>query len=287
MSIVVTGATGHLGHLIVEDLLAHGTPPGEVMAGGRRVERLADLAERGVRTTRIDYSDPGSLAEAMTGADAVALVSGNEIGQRVDQHRAVIDAARSAGVGRIVYTSAPRADTSPLVVAPEHKATEELIRASGLTFTILRNNWYTENYASAVEQAGRSGVLVSSTGGGRVASAPRADYAAAASAVLRSPGHDGATYELGGDEPWTHDELAEAIGEVIGRPVVHRDVSPEEHLAILTTAGLDEQSAGFVVAMDADIRAGLLAGGGHDLSELIGRPTTSLTEGLRLAVGQG
>jgi len=286
MSVVVTGATGHLGRLVVEDLLSHGVPPEQVVAGGRRLERIADLADRGVRTARIDYADPTTVAEAVAGAETLLLVSGSELGQRIDQHRTVIGAARSAGVRRIVYTSAPKADTSTLIVAPEHKATEELIRASGLDFTLLRNNWYTENYLANVEQARGTGQLLSSTGAGRVASATRADFAAAASAVLRTEGHDGAVYELGGDQPWDYDELAAAIGRVIGRPVVHNDVSPEEHLAILTGAGLDEQTAGFVVAMDANIRDGLLAGGPTDLSRLIGRPTTPLVDGLRSAVGR-
>lgn len=286
MSVVVTGATGHLGRLVVEDLLSHGVPPDQVVAGGRRLERVADLADRGVRTVRIDYAEPATVADAAAGAETLLLVSGSELGQRIDQHRTVIGAARDAGVRRIVYTSAPRADTSALVVAPEHKATEELIRASGLAFTILRNNWYTENYVTNVEQARGTGELLSSTGAGRVASATRADFAAAASAVLRTEGHDGAVYELGGDLPWDYDELAAAIGQVIGRPVVHRDVSPEEHLAILTGAGLDGQTAGFVVAMDANIRDGLLSGGPTDLSRLSGRPTTPLVDGLRSAVGR-
>lgn len=286
MPVVVTGATGHLGRLVVEDLLSHGVPPDQVVAGGRRLERVADLADRGVRTVRIDYAEPATVAAAAAGAETLLLVSGSELGQRIDQHRTVIEAARAAGVRRIVYTSAPKASTSALILAPEHKATEELIRASGLAFTILRNNWYTENYVTSVEQARGTGELLSSTGAGRVASATRADFAAAASAVLRTEGHDGAVYELGGDLPWDYDDLAATIGQVIGRPVVHRDVSPEEHLAILTGAGQDGQTAGFVVAMDANIRDGLLSGGSTDLSRLIGRPTTTLVDGLRSAVGR-
>lgn len=282
-AIAVTGASGHLGRLIVEDLLAHDVAPGDVVAGGRRTERLEDLAAAGVRTAHLDYDDPASLTAALTDVDTVMLVSGDAVGERVRQHRAVLDAAVSAGARRIVYTSAPHADTSPLVLAPEHKATEQLIRESGLAFTVLRNNWYTENYLSALEQARRTGEILSSTGGGRVASAPRADFAAAASVVLRTGGHDGATYELAGDDPWTHDELAAAMSQVLGTPVRHRAVDPDEHLAALTGAGLDEGTAGFVVALDADIRAGLLAGGEHDLSRLLGRPTTPLVDALRAA----
>lgn len=285
MPIAVTGATGHLGRLIVTDLLDHGVDPGQVVAGGREVDRLADLAGRGVRTARVDYADPTSMREAFTGVDTLMLVSGNEFGQRVAQHRAAIEAAASVGVRRVVYTSAPGADRSPLLVAPEHKATEEILRTSGLAVTILRNNWYTENYVPAVEQARATGVVVTSAGDGRVASAPRADFAAAASAVLRGDGHDGAVYELGADEPWTFDELAAAIGAVVGRDVVARQVSPDEHWAVLRSAGLDEAAAGMLVAMDGDIRAGLLSGGTHDLSTLIGRPTTPLVDALRAATG--
>ncbi|WP_024286221.1 SDR family oxidoreductase [Cellulomonas sp. KRMCY2] len=287
MTVIVTGATGHLGRLIVEDLLAGGLPADQVVAAGRRVERIADLADRGARVVAIDYGQPETLVEAFAGVDTLMLVSGSEVGQRIGQHGAAIEAARSAGVRRIVYTSAPQADTSPLVLAPEHKATEELIRASGLAFTILRNNWYTENYVGALEQARATGEVVASVAGGRVASATRADYAAAASVVLRTDGHDGSTYELAGDTAWDHSELAEAISEVIGRSVGYRPVTPEEHLAVLAAAGLDEQTAQFVVALDANIRDGLLAGGTTDLSGLIGRPTTSLVDGLRAAAGQG
>lgn len=283
MSIVVTGATGHLGRLVVEGLLDAGVPASEVVAVGRRVDRLADLAERGVRTARVDYSDRASLDAALAGADVLMLVSGSEVGQRVAQHGAAIDAARAAGVTRVVYTSAPAADSSPLVLAPEHKATEELLHASGLAVTVLRNGWYTENYLPALEQARATGEIVASVGDGRVASAPRADFAGAAVAVLTAAGHEGRTYELAGDHAWTHDELAAAVAEVAGRPVAYRSVTPEEHLEILRAAGLDEGTAQFVVALDGDTRRGLLAGGSSDLRDLLGRPTTPLVEALRAA----
>ncbi|MGW6130997.1 SDR family oxidoreductase [Cellulomonas sp. NPDC055163] len=284
MSVVVTAATGHLGRLVVAELLARGVPAADVVATGRRVEALADLAAQGVRVVASDYADPESLRAAFEGADTVLLISGNEVGQRVTQHGNAIEAAKAAGVGRLVYTSAPRATTSDLVLAPEHKATEELLAASGLTTTVLRNNWYTENYVATLEQARATGEVVGSAGEGRVASATRADFAAAAAVVLTTPGHDGTVYELGGDTAWTHHELAAAIGEVLGREVVYRPVSPEEHLAVLTTAGLDEGTAGFVVALDGNIREGALADVTGDLSRLTGRPTTSLVDGLRAAV---
>ena len=284
MSIVVTGATGHLGRLVVEHLLADGVPADQVVATGRRTERLADLAKRGVRVAAVDYAAPETLDAALAGADTVLLVSGSEVGQRVAQHTAVIDAAVRAGVGRLVYTSAPKADTSALVLAPEHKATEEVLRASGLTFTILRNGWYTENYLGDLQQARETGEIVAAAGEGRVASAPRDDFAAAAAVVLRTEGHDGAVYELAGDHAWDYTELAAAASEVLGRPVVYRAVTSEERHAGLVAAGLDEGTAGFVVALDENTRDGLLAESDGTLARLIGRPTTPLVDALRAAL---
>jgi NAD(P)H dehydrogenase (quinone) len=281
MSIVVTGATGQLGRLIVTHLIDRGVTPTEITAAGRDTTRLADLATLGVNTAVIDYTDPASLGTAFEGADVLMLVSGSEAGQRIAQHTNAITAAVNAGVRRIVYTSAPHADTSALVLAPEHKATEQALLASGIPVTILRNNWYTENYAAAVQQARESGAYLASTGEGRVASASRTDYAEAAAVVLTTPGHENATYELAGDVAWNGDEMAEALTEVVGRPVVYTSVSPDEHTAVLTGAGLDAGTAGFVVALDGNIRDGLLAGGTRDLSTLIGRPTTPLLDGLR------
>jgi NAD(P)H dehydrogenase (quinone) len=283
MSIVVTGATGHLGRLVVEALLRDGTPADQIVAAGRSVEKLDDLAARGVRVARIDYTDPDSLAAAFEGADRVLLVSGTEVGQRFTQHATVIDAAKSAGVTRIVYTSAPGATTSALVLAPEHKATEEYLHASGLDYTILRNNWYTENYAAAAAQAADTGVLSASVGSGKVASASRADYADAAAAVLVGEGHAGVTYELSGDRAWDFHELAATIAEVSGSEVAYTPLSSEEHAVALSTAGLDEGTVGFVVALDGNIRDGLLEGTTGELAALIGRPTTPLREGLKSA----
>lgn len=281
MTIVVTGATGQLGQLIVEHLLSRGVPPTEITAVGRNTARLADLTGTGVTTAAIDYADPASLAAAFAGADQLMLVSGTEVGQRVTQHTNAITAAVAAGVSRIVYTSAPAAATSALVLAPEHKATEEALWAAGVPVTILRNGWYTENYGGAVEQARHNGVYLTSAGDGRVASASRTDYAEAAAVVLTTPGHENTVYELAGDVAWTGTEMAEALTEVVGRPVVFTSVTPDEHSAILTGAGLDGGTVGFVVALDGNIRDGLLAGGTRDLARLIGRPTTPLVDGLR------
>lgn len=281
MTIVVTGTSGHLGRLVVAELLAAGAAPASVVAGARRPETVADL---GVPTVELDYARPQTLEKAFAGADQVMLVSSSAVGQRLVHHEAVIDAAVAAGVARIVYTSASHADTSDLVVVPEHRATEELLRASGLAWTILRNNWYTENYLGSVEGARATGVLLGAAGDGRVASAPRADYAAAAAAVLLGSGHEGNVYELSGDHAWDYPELAAAIGEVLGREVVYRDLPAAEYVAALVGAGVPEGGAQFAAAADEGIKAGLLADATSDLRTLIGRPTTPLVEALRAAL---
>ena len=219
--ILVTGATGSLGHLIVEALLRDGVPASDITAGGRNLAKLDDLAARGVKTVNFDYADAGSLAAGLAGQDILMLVSASEPGKRVALHKAAIDAAVASGVKRIVYTSAPRATTSALVLAPEHKATEELIAASGIPATILRNGWYTENYLGTANQARETGTVVASVGDGRVASASRIDYADAAAAAIVGDGHEGKTYELGGDVAWNYLDLAAAIGAAIGLSLIH------------------------------------------------------------------
>jgi len=284
MTIVVTGATGHLGRLVVESLLAKGVAPAEIVAGGRSTDKLVDFAAQGVTVVPLDYTKPETLDAAFAGAEQVLLISASEPGSRVALHAAAIDAAKRAGVAHLVYTSAPKATTSELVLAPEHKATEELIAASGIPATILRNGWYTENYANTVAQARQTGEIVASVGAGRVSSASRKDYAEAAAAVLTDPATRGSVYELSGDTAWDYNEFAATVAELTGRPVVFRDVTPEEHAAILTSVGLDAGTAGFVVALDQNTKAGLLGETSGDLGRLIGRPTTPLLDGLSEAV---
>ncbi len=278
MPLLVTGASGHLGRLVIDALLDRGVAASDIRAGARDTGRIADLAARGVQTVRLDYDEPASVADAMVGVDRVLLISGSEVGRRVAQHRTVIDAAVAADVAQLVYTSAPHADTSALLLAPEHKATEEAIAASGLDATILRNNWYTENYLGTLAQARETGVVASSTGDGRVASASRRDFAEAAAVVLTTDGHAGATYELGGDVAWTHADLAAAIGEVLGRDVAYVAQTPEEQAVALTAAGLDAGTVGFLVGLDGNIREGLLGEATGELPRPIGRPTTPRVE---------
>lgn len=277
MTILVTGASGHYGRLAIESLLAKGVPASAIVAGARTPSKVEGL---GVRVVPLDYTDSASIDAALLGVDTVLLVSSSEIGQRATQHGNVIAAAARAGVTHLVYTSAPAATTSALILAPEHKATEEAITASGLPATILRNGWYTENYLGLVEQARATGELVGSAGSGTVASASRRDYAEAAAVVLTEPGHVGAVYELSGDTAWTFDEFAATVGGIIGAPVVYRDLLPADHVMALEAAGLDAGTIGFLVGLDGNIRDGLLGVTTGDLSRLIRRPTTPLAAGL-------
>ncbi|MFF5625589.1 SDR family oxidoreductase [Microbacterium sp. LWH10-1.2] len=280
MTILVTGATGNLGRLIIESLIERGASADQIVAGARDVAKAADL---GVRAVHLDYTDPASVSAALDGVDSVVLVSSSEVGQRFAQHKAVIDAAAAAGVTKFVYTSAPKATTTDLILAPEHKATEEAIAASGLPSVILRNNWYTENYVRDLATAAESGVLAAGVGDGRVASASRKDFADAAAVVLLEDGHLGQVYELGGDVAWNYDELAAAFAEITGREVSYVRLDADEQVAALRAAGLDEGTAGFVAALDAGIRDGALADTDGTLARLIGRPTTPLVDGLRAA----
>lgn len=280
MTIVVTGATGRLGRHVVAGLRAK-LPAGQVVAAVRSPEKAADL---GVEVREADYDRPETLDAAFAGASKVLLISGTEVGRRVPQHQAVVDAAAKAGVTHLVYTSAPHADDTSLVLAPEHKATEEIIRASGVPFTFLRNNWYTENYVQPAQQAIATGVLTGSAGRGRVASATRADFAAGAVAVLTGEGHEGEVYELAGDVAWTFDDLAAEISAIAGREIPYRNLTADEHRAALIEAGVPAETAGFVVALDRNIAEGTLAGATGELRALIGRPTTPLGEGLAAAL---
>lgn len=284
MTILVTAASGHLGRLIVESLLARGVAASDVVAGSRSLDKVADLAERGVRTAVVDYDAPETLDAAFAGIDRVVLVSGSEVGKRLAQHQAVIDAAAAAKVGGLVYTSLYHATTSPLPLAAEHVATEEALAASGLPHTILRNNWYIENYAQDVARAAESGVIAAAVADGKVAAATRADFAEAAAVVATDDAYLGRVLELAGDVAFGYADLAAAASAIQGRDVTYVALSEEHLLETLRGAGLDEGTAGFVAALDAGIAAGALDSEDHTLSQLIGRPTTPLVEGLRAAL---
>lgn len=281
--IVVTGASGQLGKLVIEALLKK-LPAGEIVAAVRNPEKVADLAARGVQVRQADYDQPASLVAAFKGADKLLLISASEVGCRVPQHRAVIDAAKASGIGLLAYTSILHADTSPLPLAAEHKETESLIRASGLPAVILRNGWYTENYTAGIPTALQYGVVLGSAKQGRIASAARADFAEAAAAVLTQENQAGRIYELAGDESYTLSELAAEIARQSGKAVAYQDLPESEFKATLLGAGLPDFLATLLAESDVGASKGGLFDDSRQLSALIGRPTTLLAELVRQAL---
>lgn len=279
-SIAVTGATGQLGRLVIAQLKA-AHPAGDIVALVRSPEKAADL---GVEARPFDYSRPETLAPALASVDTLLLISSSEVGQREAQHRAVIDAAKAAGVSRIVYTSLLRADTSELSLAGEHVATEKLIQASGIAFTILRNGWYFENNTGAVPAALAHGAVIGSAGEGRFSWAARADYAAAAVVVLTGTGHGGKTYELAGDSGFTLADLAAEISRQTGKTIPFVPLPEADYAAALIGAGLPEAFAHSLASWDVATSRGALLDDGGQLSALIGRPTQSLADAVKAAL---
>lgn len=280
--IAVTGATGQLGRLVIDKLKAR-VPAATIVALVRSAAKAGDL---GVAIREADYSQPVTLDQALAGVDTLLLISGNELGQRVAQHQNVIEAAKRAGVTRIVYTSLLRADSSPLSLAADHLATERALQASGLLFTILRNGWYTENYTGAIPGALASGALIGSAGAGRIASAARVDYAEAAAVVLADQGHAGAIYELAGDDAYTLSELAAEIARQTGKPVAYHDLPEADYAATLASFGLPAPLAQAIAGWDVGAAQGALFDDSHQLSALIGRPTTPLADVVAEALKQ-
>ena len=283
MSIVVTGAGGHLGRLVVEKLLDRGVAPEQIVAGTRTVAAAGDLVERGVDVRHLDFDDPASLAETFVGAQRVLIVSGTDMGRRTEQHLAAATAAKAAGASLVAYTSAPKADTTDLLLAAEHRATEEGIRALDVPFSFLRNSWYVENYTAQLPTYLQFGAVVGSAGDGLISGAARADYADAAAAVLAGEGHQNSVYELGGDTAFTLTELAAQVAAHTGTPVAYRDVPEAELTAILIGAGFPEPVAAVFADVDRGIRHGALHVTTGDLSRLTGRPTTSLSDAVASA----
>ena len=282
MTVVVTGATGHFGRLAVEHLLRRGLPAGDVVAAGRRVESLADLAERGVVVRRADYDDPGSLREAFAGAERLLLVSGSEVGRRTQQHANAVAAAGEAGVRLVAYTSIAKADTSSLLLAEEHRATERLLAESGLPYVLLRNSWYVENYTAQLGTYLQHGV-VGAADGGRVSAATRADYAEAAAAVLTGDGHAGEVHELGG-EAFTLAELAAAVSRATGQEVTYTDLPEERYREVLVAAGLPEPVATVYADADRGLASGDLHVDSDALARLLGRPPVAMADAVAAAV---
>ncbi|SOD84495.1 SDR family oxidoreductase [Streptomyces sp. Ag109_G2-15] len=282
MSIVVTGATGHLGRHVVEQLLEK-VPAEQITAVVRDEAKAADFAARGVKLAVADYNTPETFDGLFAAGDKVLLISGNEFDKgRVQQHQVVIDAAKAAGVALLAYTSAPGSLKAAL--ADDHRATEEALLASGLPYSLLRNGWYHENYTENLAPVLEHDAVVAAAGEGRVSSASRADYAAAAVAVLTGEGHENTTYELGGDVAWSFAEYAAELSRQTGKEIAYNAVTDEILKGILAGAGLPAPLVEIFVGVDASIEKGELVVTSGDLSRLAGRPTTPLAEAVAAAL---
>jgi NAD(P)H dehydrogenase (quinone) len=285
-TIAVTGATGQLGRLVIADLL-NMAPRARLIGLVRNPTAAKDLADRGLELRAASYDDPARLKSALTGVSKLLLISSSEIGKRVAQHRNVIDAAKAVGVKLIAYTSLLHADTSPMELAKEHRETEALIRASGIPFVILRNGWYTENYTGNIAAALEHGAVFGASRNGRIASAARADYAAAATAVLASREiQPGQIYELAGDAAFTLSDYAAEIARQSGKPIVYKDLPEAEYKAVLQSVGLPEAFAGIIAESSAKAAADSLYDASRQLSRLIGRPTTTMSQSVAAALSR-
>lgn len=283
--IAVTGATGQLGRKVIAALLKK-VPAETIVAAVRTPARAADLAAQGVIVRQADYGQPETLEAAFAGAEKLLLISGSEVGQREAQHRAVIAAARAAGVRFIAYTSLLHADTSPLGLALEHRATEALLRDSGIPFALLRNGWYTENYAASIPPALAHHAFIGAAGTGRIASAARQDYADAAAEVMTRPDQAGKVYELAGDDSYTLAAFAAEIAAQSGEKVDYVNLSQAEFAAALKSAGLPEGLAEMLADSDAGAEKGALFNDSRQLSSLTGRPTTAWQAVIRAALAK-
>ena len=280
MLIAVTGATGPFGRHVVAALAAR-IPAASIVALARDPARAADL---GVAVRAADYDRPETLGPALAGVDRLLLVSGNEVGQRVRQHQAVIDAAKAAGVRQIAYTSILHADRSEIGMAEEHRATEAALAASGIPHVLLRNGWYTENYTGNLAGALAGGAILGSAGQGRISGAARRDYAEAAALVVADGSHAGKTYELAGDDAFTLADLAAEVSRQSDRPLPYNDMPEADYAAALTGFGLPQPLAEAIAGWDAAVSRGALFDDGRALSRLLGHPTTPLAEVVRSAL---
>lgn len=281
--IAVTGATGQLGQLVINELLATNNAQ-DIVAIVRNPAKAQALSQKGVQVREADYGNSVALAQALQGVEKLLLISSSEVGQRAPQHRNIINAAKSAGVQLIAYTSLLHADTSPLGLRAEHIETENDLAQSGIPFVLLRNGWYSENYLASVPAALEHGAFIGSAGDGKIASASRQDYAAAAAKVLSLDNQAGKVYELAGDEAWTLTELAEKLSALTGKSVVYQNLSEADFAAALQNAGLPEGFARLLADSDVGASKGGLYDDSHQLSRLIGRPTTSIDDSLKASL---
>ncbi|MEV7089866.1 SDR family oxidoreductase [Streptomyces sp. NPDC093085] len=284
MSIVVTGATGHLGRLVVDALLARGVPADGITAVVRNKEKAAEVLPAGVEVRVADYDDPASLKDVFRSGDRVLLISGSDVGKRVPQHTAVIEAAKTAGVAQLAYTGVLGGPDADFDLAADHKTTEELILASGLPYTFLRHGWYSEVYTENLGPVLEHEAVVAAAGEGRLASASRADYAAADAVVLTTDGHLNKAYELSGDTAWSFAEYAAELSRQTGRTIAYRSVDAATLEGILTGAGLPGPFAAILADVDLAVGRGLLSATPGELARLIGRPTTPLADSVAAAL---
>ncbi|MEH3245456.1 SDR family oxidoreductase [Citrobacter freundii] len=278
--IAITGATGQLGQHVIESLLKT-VPASQIVAIVRNPAKATALSQQGITVRQADYSDEAAFTTALQGIDKLLLISSSEVGQRAPQHRNVINAAKAAHVKFIAYTSLLHADTSPLGLADEHVATEQMLAESGIAYALLRNGWYTENYLASAPAALEHGVFIGAAGEGKIASATRADYAAAAARVISEDGHAGKTYELAGDAGWTQSQLAAELAKQSGKKVVYQNLSEADFAAALKGVGLPAGLADMLADSDTGASKGGLFDDSHTLSKLIGRPTTSLADSVK------
>lgn len=277
--IAITGATGQLGHLVLQNLLQT-TAASQIVAIVRNPAKADSLSQQGVVVRQADYTDEAAFTAALQGVEKLLLISSNEIGQRTPQHRNVINAAKAAGVKFIAYTSLLHADTSPLGLHVEHVETEKLLADSGIPYALLRNGWYTENYLASAPPALEHGIFIGAAGEGKIAAATRADYALAAARVIAEEGHAGKVYELAGDSAWTLSELAAELSKQSGKNVVYQNLSEADFAAALKGVGLPAGLAEMLADSDSGAEKGGLFDDSRTLSRLIGRPTTSLAESI-------
>lgn len=276
--IAVTGATGQLGQLVIKHLLTK-INPDQIVALVRNAEKAQPLQVQGIAVREADYTKPDTLVNALTGIDKLLLISSSEVGQRIQQHQNVIDAAQQTGIRLIAYTSLLHADKSPLGLAEEHIATEEALKQSGIAHVLLRNGWYTENYLASVAPALANGGFIGCAKEGKISSAARDDYAEAAAVVLTSEdSQQGKVYELAGDESYTLAELAAVISEVSGKTIPYIDMPEDDFANALQSAGLPIPLAQLLANSDSGAATGGLFDDSQTLSKLIGHPTQSLRE---------
>lgn len=284
--IAITGASGQLGRLVIDELLTT-TPASEITALVRTPESISDLAERGITVRQADYNEPGTLIEALKGIKKLLLISSSEVGQRAQQHQNVTNAAKENGIELIAYTSILHADTSPLGLAEEHRATEAILSESGIPFALLRNGWYSENYTAGIPAALQLGTLYGCAGDGLIASAARADYAAAAAKVITMDNQSGKIYELSGDKAYTLAELAAEISQQTGKEIGYVNLPEADYASALEQAGLPAPLAHMLADSDTGASQGGLYDKSQTLSGLISRPTTPIAESAKEALKGG